>query len=480
MALKTFSGNVPAPEKLSLSGNIPDNWLLFKREFLNYHVASRLSNEVDTEYQTSVFLSIIGRDAFQIFDGLEFEEDEDKKDLNTVISKFEDFFLGQRHEAYESYKFHLRKQEINETIEMFVAELRRLSKSCNFADPNRTIRDQVVIGAYDDSLREKLLADKKLTLENCLIIGRAHESSRKQTKEISSTRNNESHINRVEKKNFETPKYKRPKKCTRCGKYPTHEPKDCPAIRHRCGRCSRYGHFDKFCYTKENIGVIEENYFLGSICTNAKQKNIDWHKEIKVTTKFCTKTIKFRLDTGADLIALPDKMFRKNSPIIRKTNKKLYGAGRNQLNVVGYVEATLKTERSSIKQDLYVVKDLIEPLLGGAAINALNLLPKIETIKRRNPQPKKEFPKVDKGQRKMEKAHTIQEVTEGNSQKIKSQSERTKEKRKENNIYKKESDPSKSTALKEIPLIQSGRPKPAGYTIYGKGGKHPPEKTFFK
>ena len=106
MALKTFSGNVPAPEKLSLSGNIPDNWLLFKREFLNYHVASRLSNEVDTEYQTSVFLSIIGREAFQIYDGLEFDEDEDQKDLNTVISKFEDFFLGQRHEAYESYKFH--------------------------------------------------------------------------------------------------------------------------------------------------------------------------------------------------------------------------------------------------------------------------------------------------------------------------------------------------------------------------------------
>ena len=56
--------------------------------------------------------------------------------------------MDKTYETFESYKFHLRKQEPSENIETYVAALRQLAKNCNFGQlPKRLIRDQVVVGA---------------------------------------------------------------------------------------------------------------------------------------------------------------------------------------------------------------------------------------------------------------------------------------------------------------------------------------------
>ena len=55
--------------------------------------------------------------------------------------------MGSTHEAFESYKFHVRSQEQSETIDAYVAELRKLAKGCNFAEQeNRMIRDRILVG----------------------------------------------------------------------------------------------------------------------------------------------------------------------------------------------------------------------------------------------------------------------------------------------------------------------------------------------
>ena len=55
--------------------------------------------------------------------------------------------MGETHEAFESYKFHLRKQEPTENIETYVVALSQLAKNCNFGQlRDRLIRDQVVVG----------------------------------------------------------------------------------------------------------------------------------------------------------------------------------------------------------------------------------------------------------------------------------------------------------------------------------------------
>ena len=44
-----------------------------------------------------------------IFDGFKFEQEADMQDLGKIMEKFGDFCVGETHEAYESYKFHLRR-----------------------------------------------------------------------------------------------------------------------------------------------------------------------------------------------------------------------------------------------------------------------------------------------------------------------------------------------------------------------------------
>ena len=180
------------------------------RQFQNYVMASRLNKE-EKEFQCAVFLATVGEEAMDIFDGFQFDVEEDRKDLEKVMQAFEAFCVGETHEAYESYKFHMRKQRPEETIEAYITSLRQLAKPCNFGSiqvQDRLIRDQVVIGAREESLREKFLEDKHLTLDKCLTIGRAFETSRQQSQTISTGQEPETNINRLQNLNSRAPRTK--------------------------------------------------------------------------------------------------------------------------------------------------------------------------------------------------------------------------------------------------------------------------------
>ena len=131
MAMWQYSANIQLSE-MSFVKNVANYWRTFKRNFLNYSIASRLSKEVDTEYQTSIFLATIGQDVFDIYDGLGFDNEEDKMDQESVMNRLEDFFVSETREAFESYKFHHWKQDPSENNETYVASLPQLVKNSNF------------------------------------------------------------------------------------------------------------------------------------------------------------------------------------------------------------------------------------------------------------------------------------------------------------------------------------------------------------
>lgn len=59
-------------------------------------------------------------------------------------------------------------------------------------------------------------------------------------------------------------------------------------------------------------------------------------------------------------------------------------------------------EKNSSQQDLYVVESLKEPLLGGPAIKAFNLLKAVNTVKSKWHYYKEEFPELFAGLGKLE------------------------------------------------------------------------------
>ncbi|XP_012946146.1 uncharacterized protein K02A2.6-like [Aplysia californica] len=119
------------------------------------------------------------------FDGFKFSSKEEQDDIDTVLKRFEEFCMGTTHEAFESYHFHVRVQEPNESIDAYVAELRKLTRVCNFeAFEDRMIRDRILVGCKTDHVREKLLEDPKLDLKKAIDIARAYGASQVKLNEM--------------------------------------------------------------------------------------------------------------------------------------------------------------------------------------------------------------------------------------------------------------------------------------------------------
>ena len=64
-------------QPLKMDGNLATNWKRFKRTWDNYSNVARLER-FDGKFQTAMFLSVIGEDAMEILDGMDFTPETDK------------------------------------------------------------------------------------------------------------------------------------------------------------------------------------------------------------------------------------------------------------------------------------------------------------------------------------------------------------------------------------------------------------------
>lgn len=117
---------------------------MFKRQLQTYANASRLQREDDPTYRSEKMLLTFLTLSNSI------DSAADSNDLDKDMGKFEEYFMGV---VYDSYRFHLGRQAPLESIEAYIAELRKLAKTCNCGPmEDRLIRDQVVVGIRKDML----------------------------------------------------------------------------------------------------------------------------------------------------------------------------------------------------------------------------------------------------------------------------------------------------------------------------------------
>jgi hypothetical protein len=152
--------SLPMPPHLAMTGNLATNWKRFYRAWNNYEIASRLRDpnnpSTNKELRTATLLTCIGADALDVFDGLDFANEEERKDIDVVVSKFEKYCIGETNETCERYCFNKRDQESHETVDAYFAALRILAKTCNFGNlEDNLIRDRIVMGIKDNATHER-------------------------------------------------------------------------------------------------------------------------------------------------------------------------------------------------------------------------------------------------------------------------------------------------------------------------------------
>src|SRR2546425_9331040 len=138
---------IPLPPALKLrTGEIAVNWNRFKSMWSNYEMATDLTAE-SKEKRTAVLLSCIGSEVYDVFQSMVFTQEDYRQDIDHVIKAFDDYCIGETNVTYERYLLNRRVQDVAESFDVYMTELRRLVKSCDYGILEESIiKDKIVIG----------------------------------------------------------------------------------------------------------------------------------------------------------------------------------------------------------------------------------------------------------------------------------------------------------------------------------------------
>ena len=149
------------------------------------HVFVAELEEAAEKKRAAVFLACVGSAAHSVLRTFKFDDEADKLKVNKIIESFEKHRVGEANITYERYLFHLRVQPSREGFDDFLADLRKLVATCEFADLEDSLtRDRIVIGIQEDATRRRLLQIKKLSLSNAVEACKAAEATSRRLRVI--------------------------------------------------------------------------------------------------------------------------------------------------------------------------------------------------------------------------------------------------------------------------------------------------------
>ncbi|UYV73932.1 K02A2.6-like [Cordylochernes scorpioides] len=343
-----------------------------------------------------LFMYLMGDRADDIFRTFKFEKEEEATKFDSVLKAFDSHFCVRKNIIYERAKFNSRIQENREPVDEFITSLYKLADSCEFEGLHeQLIRDRIVVGVRDKALSERMQLDSELTLEKAVKMVRQQEAVRQQQVDLqrpsTSQKVNQVKFNSKKQspKQQQQPSRKKEKsaktrsRCPKCGGFTHREGQACRAEGQKCNLCSKTGHFANCCPDKQ-----EKTAEVKAV--SELDEEIDFLLEVSA--------VKFKLDSQADVTCVPLCLFEKimGQQRLVESDINIGAAEFSELQTVGMFISTLRNGNYEIKEKIYVIRRLSEPLLSRRACELLNLARRIEVVATRI-NPIKEFPEVFEG-----------------------------------------------------------------------------------
>ena len=169
------------------ASDIYTEWKIWIESFKIYAIAVELE-EKSENVQLASMLHCLGPAVQRIYRTLT-----GKNTCKAAIEALEDYFAPKRNVVAERYKFRSRSQNIDESIDAYLALLRELAKTCEFGElVDDMLRDQIVEKCHLKCLKERLLAQDDLDLVK---IARSSENAIKETRLLSGAETKDLPIN---------------------------------------------------------------------------------------------------------------------------------------------------------------------------------------------------------------------------------------------------------------------------------------------
>jgi len=381
-----FVPGIKPPASLNLSVNASENWKLWKQQWGNYMIVSRLNTE-PADYQTALFLNCIGIDALKLYNGFVFESNEEKTVVNVIV-KFDQHIIGKLNETYERYVFNSRAQSATETFDAYVTALRNLSKNCNFCEclANTLLRDRIVMGVSDDDIRRKMLEIQDLTLDRCIDMCRAQEATSARMKMMMSKgATEEIHgIKKVPKKKNDKHSSKPTQaiNCRFCGGTHQRKKEQCPAWGQKCNHCNGRNHFARVCKKKkEKISAVNCD---SDSDTGSEYECINMVISNRITTtsliyaemliKGEPEPIKFQVDSGASVNVIPRRYVEEKSITASTKVLQMWNETKKQPCGESRIRMTNPANGKKYAVKFTVIDEDLVPILGSTACQRMGLL----------------------------------------------------------------------------------------------------------
>ncbi|XP_077262837.1 uncharacterized protein LOC143897799 [Temnothorax americanus] len=254
---------------MRMSGNVAENWQMWRSRFENYLKASEVSKKPQ-ETQCAQLLHYIGKEGFKIYKSFTLSENERDR-LPILLDKFEAHFLPKENLSYERYVFFTMRQKGGQSLEQFVVELTEQAQKCKLGDlQNSLIKCMITCGVNSNEMRETLLQDDSLSLEQAIHQCKVMEKVKIQSKKMEATGEATGTVDLIKSqkklgqiqvgggKSVYKAKEKVIVKCTKCGK--NHNLNNCPAYEKFCTKCNKKNDFAIVCKSnyKKKVNEIQD------------------------------------------------------------------------------------------------------------------------------------------------------------------------------------------------------------------------------
>ena len=136
------------PFKVHLDGNTDPRW---KKWLVRFEILTIAIGITDDKQKRALLLHYGGPEVDDIFETLQ-DVGEDK-DYNKAVEKLTAYFSPQVNATYKGNNFRQAKQKDGETLDSFHTRLRSLANTCDFANPDKENKEQIIVNCL--SLQNK-------------------------------------------------------------------------------------------------------------------------------------------------------------------------------------------------------------------------------------------------------------------------------------------------------------------------------------
>ncbi|XP_025116120.1 uncharacterized protein K02A2.6-like [Pomacea canaliculata] len=285
-----------------------------------------------------------------------------RQEYDTVLEKFDEYFVPKRNIIHERARFHARNQKPDESIEEYIRDLYELAAKADVRDKDEAIRDRLVLGILDRDLSERLQLKADLTLQDAILQARQYEQVKAQLSDQRRT-------------NVDAVQFK--KSASGAAQQLHSQCKGATgSSRGFSGR--RRGRAEKMFRTKL-VQALEEKrvkeHFVGTLCSDSREP--PW----TTVLQFGGCDVKFKIDTGADVSVISSTQYKKLSPCpkLLKTNVVLKSVG-GVLKCDGQFITTTRIHDQLHVLKVFVVQAITENLLSREAPSRIGLVKRIEAV----------------------------------------------------------------------------------------------------